>query len=610
MEEKILEKIKEKVKKLPEDPGVYLMKNSHKEIIYVGKAKNLKNRVSSYFRAIDSHLPKVYKMVMNVVDFDYIVTNSEFEALILECSLIKQHNPKYNILLKDDKGFSYLRITTGEEYPRISESKNKTEDGSLYMGPYNSSYIVKQTVDNVNKVFLLPTCSKKFPQEIGKGRPCLNYHIKQCMGVCGGGISKKQYGAIIKEAIEYIKHGTTASLKDLNNQMEQAAENMEFEKAALLRDRIRALEKMGERQLVVEAGSESLDVLAFVKTSDNCCCTLLKYRDNRLVDKEDYLLGEADNLQEVRREFIRSYYVKNKEIPTEIALDGDCEDMELMSQYLSHLLGKKVVIFLPQKGNKLKLVEMARNNASQKLSQLKDYSAKDVEALDRLGRVLGLKKPPMYIEAYDISNFGDSVIVGGMVVFQEGKPYRKAYRKFNIKTLVTRDDYHAMAEMLQRRFNRYKEDHSGEGFGKLPDLILLDGGVGHLNTIAKLLTDMGIDVPVFGMVKDNKHRTRAITSEGGEISLSAHKGTYRFIAAIQEEVHRYSIAHSRKKHSKEGLTSALTQVEGIGEKRAMDILKHFKTQKALKEATLEQIKEVKGISAQTAERLYNHLAES
>ncbi len=607
MNEQILAEIKEKIKNLPHQPGVYLMKNSKSEIIYVGKAKSLKNRVSSYFRAIHNHEPKVYKMVMNVATFDYIVTLSEFEALLLECSLIKQHNPKYNILLKDDKGYSYLKISA-EAYPRITEEKQKLDDGSIYIGPYNSAYVVKQTVDSANKAFLLPTCTRKFPAEIRKARPCLNFHIKQCMGVCNGGISQKEYGSIIKQAESYIRNGAANSLKELKTQMETAAENMEFEKAAMLRDRIKIIERMGEKQFVIESGSENQDVFAFVKTDKNTCCSVLKYRENRLVDKEDHLLGETYELPQTRNEFLLSYYNYKNEIPSEISLDGDCEDLELTAQFLSHLKGSKVSILIPKRGTKVKLVEMARSNALQRLSHLKDYAAKEIEALDRLAEVLGLSSPPSYIEAYDISNFGDSVIVGGMVVFQNGKPLKSAYKRFNIKSVGIRNDYASMTEMIKRRFDRYFEQkESGEGFGKLPDLILLDGGAGHLGVIAPIIKDMGLNIPVYGMVKDSKHKTRAIASNGGEIAINAQRSAYTFVSMIQEEVHRYSINYSRSKHKSNSFASILTEVEGIGEKKAMEILKHFKTQKALKEADIKALAEVRGMNISLAEKLFTHL---
>ncbi|MEG0898604.1 MAG: excinuclease ABC subunit UvrC [Oscillospiraceae bacterium] len=602
-----LGKLREKTSLLPTLPGVYIMKNSKKEIIYIGKAKSLKNRVSSYFRAIDKHLPKVYKMVENVEDFEYIVATSEFEALILEASLIKQHKPQYNILLKDDKGYSYVKIDN-ECFPRITEAKQKVEDKATYIGPFYSSFVVKQTVDETNKAFMLPTCTRKFPQEIRKGRPCLNFHIKQCMGVCTGKISQNEYNDIIGQAIEFIKDGGNSAIKQLEEKMYIAADNMEFEKAAQLRDRINAIKKISEKQRVVEFSASNQDIIGFVKTSENTCATVIKFRDKRLVDKEDFLIGESDDLVQTRYEFLVSYYNKSKDIPPEIVLDGEVEDREILEKYLSELLGKKASIVIPQKGERLRLVEMALANSAEKLSQVYKNSGREVKALDKLGKLLGLKNTPEYIEAYDISNFGDDVIVGGMVVFKNGKPLKSAYKRFNMKTVSERDDYASMREVISRRLSHYiEEKDSGVGFGKLPDLILLDGGLGHVNAIKPIIEEMGLQINVFGMVKDSKHKTRAISSDGGEIEIASYKETFTLVSAIQEEVHRFSIAYSRKKHSKKSFLSQLTEIEGIGEKRAKTIMQHFKTNKALKEASAAMIAEIKGISTEQAEKIYKYL---
>jgi len=504
--------LSDKAHGLPLLPGVYIMKNKAGDIIYIGKAKALKNRVSSYFRSVEKHLPKVYRMVSQVFDFDYIVTDSEFEALVLECSMIKLHTPKYNILLKDDKGYSYIKIFP-KEYSRIRQTFQREEDGAEYIGPYLSAYVVKETIDEANRVFLLPTCSKRFPQEFGKGRPCLNFHIKRCMGVCQGRISLEEYHEILAQALEYIKGGSSQSVELMTRQMNEYAENMQFEKAAQLRDRIRAIGKISESQKVVFTSVANQDVIALQRTDTETCAVVLKFRTERLVDKQDFLLGAVDDLDEARQEFLLRYYTTSnrQDLPRKIQLDGPVEDVEIVAQLLSEQAGHKVEIRIPQRGEQLKLMEMAKKNAAEKLSQRGQRTGREVAALDELARLLGLEKPPGYIESYDISNIGSDTVVAGMVVFENGRPLRKCYRKFSIKTVAGTDDYASMSEVLRRRFERYLDpDKQDEAFDRLPDLILLDGGKGHVGTIVPMLAGMGISVPVFGMVKDDKHRTRAI----------------------------------------------------------------------------------------------------
>ena len=579
------------------------MKNSAGTIIYIGKAKHLRNRVSSYFRSVEKHLPKVYKMVSNVDDFDYIVTDSEFECLILEASLIKQNQPRYNILLKDDKGYSYIKISAGD-YPRITEEKTVLKDNGEYIGPYNSSYTVKQTVEQANKIFKLPTCNKKL--EYGKtlGRPCLNYHIKQCRGYCKGDISPTEYSEIIHQAKEFIKDGGVSAVKMFEQKMYEASENLRFEKAAEYRDRIAAIEKIKEKQNVVGVSGDSQDVIGFVKSSENTCATIIKFRDGRLTDKNDFLIGETDDLETARYEFLLRYYGEKNKIPKIITLDGEFEDREMIEEYLSGIAERKVNIVVPQRGEKAKLVEMALTNGAEKLSQIYKKTGREIRTLDMLGKMLGLKTPPRYIESYDISNFGDQVIVAGMVVFLDGKPFKPAYKKFNIKTLVERNDYGAMREIIRRRLEEYiVNKDKGVGFGRLPDLILLDGGEGHVNAVKPIIDEFGLDIPVFGMVKDSKHRTRAISSDGGEISISSQEAVYSFVTSVQDEVHRFSIGYSRSRHRKESLTSELLKIEGIGEKRAAALMKYFKTMKALKSADAFEISKVDGISMNQAEKI-------
>ena len=607
MTDEILARLKKRVKNLPMQPGVYIMKDKSGNIIYIGKAKSLKNRVSSYFRSIDKHLPKVYQMVQHVDDFEYIVTDSEFEALVLECSLIKYHTPKYNILLKDDKGYTYIKITN-EEYPRIESAKQRLDDGATYIGPYISGFVVKQTVDEANRVFALPSCSRKFPQEFGKGRPCLNFHMRRCMGLCQGKISKEEYAETLSQAMDFIKGGGNATLKILEKKMEEAAENLEFEKAAHYRDRIKAIQKINEQQKVVYAKAVNQDVHAFVQGSGDTCAVVLKFREERLVDKQDFFLGEVDSPPEARSEFLVRYYSGNSDIPPLIEIDDQYEDPELVEEYITQQAGKKVTLHIPQRGEQHKLVQMAITNAAQQISHLTEQSGRDVAALAELAKLLGLKKPPRYIEAYDISNIGSDTVVAGMVVFEGGKPLKSAYKRFSIKTVNGIDDYGSMREVITRRMKRYEEEkESGVSFGRLPDLILLDGGKGHVSAVAPVLAQFGVEIPLFGMVKDDRHRTRAIALDGGEIAIGSQRGAFTLISTIQEEVHRFAISYSRQKHQKAGLELALTTVEGIGPTRAKALFQHFKTKKAMTEATVEQLCQVKGISRQKAQAVYEYL---
>lgn len=609
MENPRLPFLAEKAHGLPLLPGVYIMKNKAGEIIYIGKAKALKNRVSSYFRAVERHHPKVYQMVSRAYDFDYIVTDSEFEALVLECSLIKQHTPKYNILLKDDKGYSYIKITPGA-YPRLRQCFQRDDEKAKYIGPYLSAFVVNETLDEVNRAFMLPTCNRKFPQELGQGRPCLNFHIKQCMGLCRGRISQAEYEEIFSQALTYIKDGGAQSIDCLQQRMEEYAQNLQFEKAAQLRDRIKAIERVhNSTQKVVFQSAVNQDVVALQRTEEDCAAVVLKFRSERLVDKADFLLGSVENLETARAEFLLRYYTANdRELPKRIQMDGEVEDQALLAQLISERAGYKVEIRVPQRGEQLKLVEMAKTNAAERLSQKGKRTGREVAVLDELARLMGLEKPPSYIEAYDISNIGSDTVVGGMVVFENGHPLRKCYRKFTIKSVTGTDDYASMQEVLQRRFERYlSEEQQDEAFDRLPDLILLDGGKGHVGVIEPMLRAMGITVPVFGMVKDDRHRTRAIAAQGGEIAINANRSAFSLVTSIQDEVHRYSITFSRAKHQKSAFALALTQCPGIGEKRAQVIFRHFKTMKAISAADVEALASVEGMTRPAAQALYAFL---
>ena len=610
MNEQKLEYLNNKAKRLPTEPGVYIIKDQQGKIIYIGKAKSLKNRVSSYFRSVDKHLPKVYKMVENAAEFDFIVTSSEYEALVLECSLIKQHMPKYNILLKDDKGYSYIKVHP-KEWSRITSEKQKINDGATYIGPYTSGYVVKSTVEEANKIFMLPVCSRKFPQEMGKGRPCLNYHIKQCMAPCTGKISLSDYQEAVEQAVRFIRSGGSEIIDHLKQKMERYSENMEYEKAAQCRDRIRAIEKINTHQKVIFIKNTQQDVIALAKSHQGCCAVVLKFRANRLHDKEYFMLGQTDDIAQARQEFLLRYYDSGKEIPKLVVLDGNIDDCKLVEDYLTVQKGEKVSLLVPQKGEQASLVSMARENCAQHLAEHMSRTGKEVAALDELARLLGLNTTPEYIEAYDISNIGSSTIVAGMVVFDRGRPLKAAYRKFSVTSQGYADDYGSMREVMERRFNRYEEHkNEGIGFGRMPDLILLDGGRGHVGTIEPLIRQMGYNTPVFGMVKDNKHRTRAIATNGGEINFSPNSPAFALVTKIQDEVHRFSISYSRAKHSSKSFETLLAQVEGIGAKRIKGLYSYFKTIKAMKCATVQELSQAEGMNIKAAENLYKFLHEN
>lgn len=598
--------LRKKAMSLPLLPGVYIMKNANGEIIYIGKAKALKNRVSQYFGSQNRHPVKVRKMVENVDRFDYIVTGSEFEALVLECSLIKQHSPKYNILLKDDKGYSYIRISEGE-YRKISAVFNKKDDGSEYIGPYLSSYSVRQSVDAANKIFKLPQCNKVFPRDFGKSRPCLNYYISQCCGLCTGKIKKSDYDEAVDGAIAFLKGDSRDIIADLRAKMEKAAEELDFEQAAKLRDRINSIERIKEKQKVVYKSVEEQDVFATADIDGSVCLAVLRFSNGRLFDSEHFFFDDPGDKESMRSDFITSYYSMRDNIPKRVTVDGEVADRELLEQWLSEKKGKKVTVFVPARGEQLEIVNMCRKNAEEKLAIKKGRTGREIAVLDELKDLLGLKKTPEYIESYDISHTAGQDSVAGMIVFKGGKPYRKAYKRFSIKSFDGNDDYRAMNEVLTRRFYEYeKSKDSTEGFGKLPDLILLDGGVGQVHAVEPVLREFGLKIPLFGMVKDNRHRTRAISGDGGEIAINSKRQVFTLVSEIQNEVHRFSVAYHHQKHAKRGLSLSLTEIEGVGEKRASALLKYFKTMTAIKNAEVDELSKAPGITSAVAQNIYDY----
>lgn len=598
--------LRKKAMSLPLLPGVYIMKNADGEIIYIGKAKALKNRVSQYFGSQNRHPVKVRKMVENVDRFDYIVTGSEFEALVLECSLIKQHSPKYNILLKDDKGYSYIRISDGE-YRKISAVFNKKDDGSEYIGPYLSSYSVRQSVDAANKIFKLPQCNKVFPRDFGKSRPCLNYYISQCCGLCTGKIKKSDYDEAVDGAIAFLKGDSRDIIADLRAKMEKAAEELDFEQAAKLRDRINSIERIKEKQKVVYKSVEEQDVFATADIDGSVCLAVLRFSNGRLFDSEHFFFDDPGDKKGMRSDFITSYYSMRDNIPKRVTVDGEVADRELLEQWLSEKKGKKVTVFVPARGEQLEIVNMCRKNAEEKLAIKKGRTGREIAVLDELKDLLGLKKTPEYIESYDISHTAGQDSVAGMIVFKGGKPYRKAYKRFSIKSFDGNDDYRAMNEVLTRRFSEYeKSKDSTEGFGKLPDLILLDGGVGQVHAVEPVLREFGLKIPLFGMVKDNRHRTRAISGDGGEIAINSKRQVFTLVSEIQNEVHRFSVAYHHQKHAKRGLSLSLIEIEGVGEKRASALLKYFKTITAIKNAEVDELSKAPGITSAVAQNIYDY----
>lgn len=597
--------LRDKANNLPLEPGVYLMRNADGEIIYVGKAKALKNRVTSYFRSNSQHTLKTLKLVDKIRDFDFIVTKSELDALVLECSLIKLHQPKYNILLKDDKGYNYIKITRGD-FPRISYTLNTNDKNADYIGPYTSGYTVKQAVEEANTMFMLPTCRRKFPADFNKERPCLNRDIKRCMGVCEGKISSEEYKKIIADAVDYLKNGSKSSVEELTAQMEAAAENLEFEKAARLRDRIAAIERLTTHQSILNNRSD-YDIVGAAQNVGMASVAVIKYRAGRLVDKQNYFLGEEYDGAEMRRDFLLNYYSSSDDVPRDIYVDEEFTDSELLSELLREKLGHAVKFIVPHRGEGMAQVLLAKKNAGEYLALRVGRTAKEIAALEDLKVLLGLAKVPDIIESYDISNFGESGRVGGMIVYRNGRPFKPGYRKFAIKEVVGQNDYACMQEVLRRRLTRYLE--KDEAFSPLPDLILLDGGQGHISAVSEVFDELKIDVPLFGLVKDSKHRTRAIARSGGEIEIKSNRALFALLTEIQDEVHRYSITFQRARHKQETYSLELCEVKGIGEVKARALLKAFKTKKAMKAASVEELQAAAKISSEKARELYEFIQE-
>ncbi len=596
-----LKQLKAKANNLPLNPGVYIMKNKGGEIIYIGKAKALKNRVTQYFGLGNQHTEKVRKMVSNVDDFEYIVCDSEFEALILENSLIKQNQPKYNILLKDDKGYFYIKITN-DKWKKIVSSKQVDKSGE-FIGPYNSGFIVNETVDEVRKIFKLPSCNRSFDDY---SKPCLNYHIGICDAPCKNKIPLTDYLDTVNSAVEYIKNGNVgeSSIAVLQQKMETAAENLQFETAARIRDRINAIKKINQKQKVVSVTYKNQDVIATAHFGELCCVEVLIFRNFRLTDKKHYFIEGVTDKTEIYNEFLTRYYADRTDIPQRILIDCDTTEFLVTEKWLSEKSGHKVSFINPKQGEQKSLLDMCLNNAAQNLSEKTERNVREITALQELGKLLGLDKTPSYIEAYDISNTAGDNNVAGMVVFKDARPLKSAYKRFKIKSFEGQDDYRSMAEVLRRRFTEYKNG-TDEGFKTLPDLILLDGAKGQISAVLPVLEEFQIDVPIFGMVKDSKHRTRAIATNDSDIEIKSNRRAFTLVTNIQDEVHRFAISYHKKLQSKKLLNRELTQIKGIGEKKANLLLKHFGSMKKIRSATVEELFSLKGITPENATEIYN-----
>ena len=591
--------LREKANRLPLLPGVYIMLDKSKEVIYVGKAKKLKNRVSSYFHG--DHLPKVAAMIDKIEDFNVIVANSEFEALILENSLIKRHKPHYNILLKDDKGYPFIRLDLRKPYPRMSVASKAGKDGARYFGPYGARSQTHSIIRSIEQALLLPDCSRRLPAEIGKERPCLNYHIGKCDGWCLRESDAAEYRRRIDQAVLLLEGKSAELTAELREKMEAAAEDYRFELAARLRDRLRAIEGLTNRQRVISTAFADTDAIAF-RRGAICCFSVLHFSNGDLADKETVVIDEPiEEDAEALSDILRLYYGPREGFrPGTILVESELEDREELEAFFSENNPRKVHIELPQRGERRRLLEMAEMNASEEILRRTTENARRSRTLELLQKLLQLEAFPERIESFDISNLGDTGIVAAMVVFVNGKPLKREYRKFRIREMPVRDDYASMFQAVSRRFRRCLD--GDEKFSSLPDLLLIDGGITHAQTALRALQELGVSVPVFGMVKDDRHRTRAlVTPYGEEIGISGTQTIFALVGNIQEETHRFAIEYQRSLR-RESCGSVLDRIPGVGEKRRTELLKHFKTVKAVREAELLELE--KAVPKNTALSVY------
>jgi len=613
---------KDLLNNLPEEPGVYIMKNKDDKVIYVGKAKILKNRVRQYFQNTSSHTSKVRAMVSNIHTFEYIITDSEIEALILECNLIKKYKPYYNILLKDDKNFPYIKVTLNEDYPKLEFTRKLLKDGAKYYGPYTNSFAVRETIDMVCKLYKIPTCNIKLPRDIGKKRPCLNAHINQCCAPCANSVSKDEYRKIIQDACSFLEGDHGELIKNLSDEMKKASADLEFERAALIRDKINSIRQIEEKQKIISERQADEDIIGFYRYNNKTFAEVFFVRSGILIGRHNSVIDktEGDSDEVIAADFVKQFYGETSYIPKYIYLSLDSEEFPLLSEWLTLKNGRKTEIKCPKRGDKVRLTEMAVKNAHQASVNYLLKKAKAERNVDKtiisFSEELGLPKLARRIEAYDISNTSGSENVGSMIVFNDGKPLKSAYRKFKIETVEGADDYKSMTEMIYRRFKNAMEEeilisenkleHDKAKFLPRPDCILLDGGKGHVSAISELLELIDEDIPLFGMVKDDRHRTRGlISSSGNEVGLKSTSQNFFLITRIQDEVHRFAIEYHKNLRKKKMTSSVLNEIEGVGKITAQKLMKHFKTISAVKEAELEEIIAVKGITLKTAENIFN-----
>ena len=611
--------IEEELKKLPASPGVYIMHDKHDEIIYVGKAISLKNRVRQYFQSSRNKTAKIEKMVSRIARFEYIITDSELEALVLECNLIKEYRPKYNTMLKDDKAYPYIKVTVEEPFPRILFSRTMKKDKSRYFGPYTSAGAVKDTIDLIHKLWKIRTCSRNLPKDMGKERPCLNYHIKQCSAPCQGFISEADYRTSVEQAVEFLNGHYGPVLSMLKQKMMDASEEMDFEKAIEYRELLNSVKQVAQKQKITSQSMEDRDIIAMARDDEDAVVQVFFVRDGKLIGREHFHVSAstAEEDGQILGSFIKQFYAGTPFIPREIWTQQEFDEMELVGQWLTKRRGQGVKFVIPKKGQKERLVELAAKNALLVLSQdkekIKREELRTIGAMNQIGEWLGLSGVRR-IEAFDISNISGFESVGSMVVYEDGRPKRNDYRKFRIKTVQGPNDYASMEEVLTRRFEHgleEKKEYSGETEGKrlgsftrFPDLIMMDGGRGQVNVALKVLRELGLDIAVCGMVKDDRHRTRGLYFQNVEIPIDRHSEGFKLITRIQDEAHRFAIEYHRSLRSKSQVHSVLDDIEGIGPARRKALMRRFKTPEAVRDASFEELAETEGMNRRAAENVY------
>ncbi len=609
----------EELKKLPAKPGVYIMHDGNDAIIYVGKAINLHNRVRSYFRKNIGRGPQIDKMVTQIARFEYIITDSELEALVLENNLIKEYSPRYNTMLKDDKTYPYIKVTLGDAYPRVMLSREMKKDKSRYFGPFTSAAAVKDTIDLINKLYMLRTCNKNLPKEAGKDRPCLNHHIKQCMAPCQGSISQEEYREEVGHALDFLSGNFSPVLKELERKMKEASENMEFEEAIKYRDMFNSVKKIAQKQKITDSDGEDKDIIALALDENDAVVQVFFIRDGKLIGREHFYMTHVsgNKRKQVLLDFVKQFYAGTPFIPRELMIQEEIEDTEVLEKWLSARKGSRVYIRVPKKGSKEKLVELAAKNAALVLSQdrekIKREEGRTIGAVKEIAALIGVEGIHR-MEAYDISNISGFANVGSMVVYEKGKPKRSDYRKFKIKTVSGPDDYACMKEVLTRRFVHGMEEREEMAlkemekefgsFTKFPDLILMDGGKGQVNIALEVLQELQIDIPVCGMVKDDNHRTRGLYYRNQEIPIDRSSEGFKLITRVQDEAHRFAIEYHRSLRGKTQVKSVLDDIPGVGPARRKALMRHFKSIEEMKEADVEKLMEVPEIPEHIAEGIY------